>query len=116
MYLDDINSSTNEVIGLFAVSAGGGGDVADSAGFGKLVGVASLGIVLDEASVTSMAVLPAERGKGLGECLMLALMLVTVARQVCLSLLCTIPSPLFPSLCPPPRIFIPPRPSRPLSV
>jgi ribosomal protein S18 acetylase RimI-like enzyme len=78
MYLVDIKSANNDVIGLF----GGGGE----RGL-RLAGVASLGVVLDDASVTSICVSPEARGQGLGEALMVGLMRVVAERgatSVCL--------------------------------
>ena len=78
MYLVDIKSANNDVIGLF----GGGGE----RGL-RLAGVASLGVVLDDASVTSICVSPEARGQGLGEALMVGLMRVVAVREaasVCL--------------------------------
>jgi ribosomal protein S18 acetylase RimI-like enzyme len=81
MYLDDIKSANTDVIGLFNV----GGERGHPAR--RLVGVASLGVVLDEASITSMCVSPEARGRGLGEALMVGLMRVLAAHaaeSICL--------------------------------
>ena len=81
MYRADIASPGAEVIGLFT----DGSAVADCSGSAHeraaLVGMASVGVVAGEASITSMAVLPTERGHGLGEALMVGLMLICAARK-----------------------------------
>ena len=81
MYRADIASPGAEVIGLFT----DGSAAADFSGSAHeraaLVGMASVGVVAGEASITSMAVLPTERGNGLGEALMVGLMLICAARK-----------------------------------
>lgn len=70
MYRTDIRSANDEVIGIFDVHCQ------------RLVGMASMSVVVDEAGVTSMAVSPEERGKGLGEALMLGLMFIASSLAV----------------------------------
>ena len=85
MYRNDMMSSNNEVIGLF--TSGANDLEAGDKGIGieearRLVGMASLGVVVGEASVTSIAVAPEERGKGFGKALLVGLMLLADAHAV----------------------------------
>ena len=79
MYRTDITSANDEVIGIIAADSSNGSIAHASR---RLVGLASMSLVLDEAGITSMAVSPDTRGQGLGDALMLGLMLIASSRAV----------------------------------